>query len=281
MPTSYPIRLKYHRLRMEKFVYEKGTNVALYNAEHTQEYKDAQDSIQKGIKVQLSLFDADKIHHLMLFTKSAAPPPDALVQAIAVTFGVDTLDAYINMDEYLQIAGTWGGQAAMDKMQINGVFTLQNQELLTYLSDHANLVIDSVDQTTQKWLADQIMQGSADGLTPQEIANGIADSSDQFSEARAKTIVLTETAAAITQVEIATSASYGITEKTWHTSEDDLVDEICGDLDDETVGINESFSSGDDGPPAHPNCRCYIDYPTPDFFNTDTAAADTTDIPAE
>ncbi len=30
------------------------------------------------------------------------------------------------------------------------------------------------------------------------------------------------------------------------------------DLDGETVGINDAFSNGEAGPPAHPSCRCTV-----------------------
>ena len=45
--------------------------------------------------------------------------------------------------------------------------------------------------------------------------------------------------------------------KRWFTNNDDRVCDICGPLDGEEVEIDEKFSSGDDNPPAHVNCRCW------------------------
>jgi hypothetical protein len=48
--------------------------------------------------------------------------------------------------------------------------------------------------------------------------------------------------------------------KVWFTNNDDLVCEICGPLNGEEVGIDDSWDSDDgpvDNPPAHVNCRCW------------------------
>lgn len=47
-------------------------------------------------------------------------------------------------------------------------------------------------------------------------------------------------------------------EKTWETGLNPC--DECADLDGETVGIDENFSSGDDGPTLHPGCECSLSY---------------------
>ena len=47
--------------------------------------------------------------------------------------------------------------------------------------------------------------------------------------------------------------------KEWTTAEDDLVSEDCeANGDQGPIGIDEAFDSGDDAPPAHPQCRCVL-----------------------
>ena len=46
-------------------------------------------------------------------------------------------------------------------------------------------------------------------------------------------------------------------QKKWDASVDTACD-VCEDLDGEIVDVDDVFSSGDDGPPAHPNCRCAV-----------------------
>lgn len=49
-------------------------------------------------------------------------------------------------------------------------------------------------------------------------------------------------------------------DKIWQVSPDDLTCDECLNLDNERVNVNEPFSTGVAGPPAHPNCRCYLIY---------------------
>lgn len=46
--------------------------------------------------------------------------------------------------------------------------------------------------------------------------------------------------------------------KTWFTNNDDKVCELCGPLDGAEVENDAEFSDGIEGPPLHPNCRCWI-----------------------
>jgi Phage Mu protein F like protein len=51
--------------------------------------------------------------------------------------------------------------------------------------------------------------------------------------------------------------------KRWVTVADERVCPICEPLHDVVVRFDEHFQSGDflgEGPPAHPNCRCYLEY---------------------
>ena len=48
--------------------------------------------------------------------------------------------------------------------------------------------------------------------------------------------------------------------KIWQVTPDDILCDICANLDGEKRLLNEAFSIGVDGPPAHPNCRCALMY---------------------
>src|SRR5208282_2235305 len=48
--------------------------------------------------------------------------------------------------------------------------------------------------------------------------------------------------------------------KRWVTVGDDAVEEIClANEDQGVIDLDEDFDSGDDAPPAHPNCRCWLE----------------------
>lgn len=161
-------------------------------------------------------------------------------------------------DEYLKWAAKQGGQQAYEALGIKGTFNLTNEQFKKILGDRENYLINSVDSTTKDWIVDQIMQGKAEGLTNAEIADKIANLDEDFSDARADVIVNTEVANALQTSELDTYREQGIEKKRWVASDDDLVDPICADLDGEVADVDDDFSTGDDTPPAHPNCRCYV-----------------------
>ncbi len=45
-------------------------------------------------------------------------------------------------------------------------------------------------------------------------------------------------------------------QKVWLTTDDDALCDECEPLGEEEVDVDGTFSNGDDGPPAHPGCRC-------------------------
>jgi SPP1 gp7 family putative phage head morphogenesis protein len=161
-------------------------------------------------------------------------------------------------DDYLQWAAEQGGQQAYSNLGLKGSFTLTNDKFKDMLGDRENYLINSVDNTTKDWLVNQIKAGKDQGLTNDEIADAIADNAEEFSDSRAEMIVNTEVANALQQGELDTYVDQGIEKKRWVASDDDLVDPICQELDGEVASVDDEFSSGDDAPPAHPNCRCYI-----------------------
>jgi hypothetical protein len=88
-----------------------------------------------------------------------------------------------------------------------------------------------------------------------------------FSEERAFRIAVTETTRAYAEgqrmagQEMRDKYPDVRVVKTWFTNNDDIVAEceICYPMNEEEVDFDEPFSSGDDAPPAHPNCRCWMD----------------------
>lgn len=81
-----------------------------------------------------------------------------------------------------------------------------------------------------------------------------------FGEGRVRRIAVTETTAAISAGnEAGASANGGLSvADVWHTEEDGRVCEICRPLNNQRRDVwGAAFPSG---PPAHPMCRCWIEY---------------------
>lgn len=252
------------RRRIEKAVYDSGINVALYHVENSDWYKDfmreTQDAITSQIKEVVTVKNVD---NLLLFTKKEKNI-ELITQVGALMTRIVEL---LGLADFLIKAGREGGQAFYDKTGITGSFLMKNPELISYLEDHSNLILDSVDETTKEWIASKLQGGRDRLLSPAEIVNEILEETDAFTRVRAETIVLTETANAMMVVEIKVAEEYGIKEIIWRTSIDDRVCEICLPLEGSKTNIGKAFPDGYFHPPAHPRCRCFIEEVIPREWN--------------
>jgi SPP1 gp7 family putative phage head morphogenesis protein len=258
--------LRNNRLRIEKFVYEKGTNVALYNAEHDNRYQSFQENLEKALYSQiLRIADyKDKLPLLMSLAKAKTNASEQLINQVSVLINTDSLQGKIDLAAYLIWAGEQGGQAFFDKTNIDGIFGLKDEDLISYFNDYSNLIIESVDDYTKQWIATKIQDGKLAGLSPFEIQTMLEEDGKAMSSIRAERIVLTETAKAMTKVELEAARRNGILEKIWRTSLDERVCPTCSPLEGQRRKIDEDFSEGIDGPPAHVSCRCYFEEVIPD-----------------
>lgn len=253
------------RLRIEKSVYENGVNVALYHVENSKWYKDFRKQVREAILSQIrEVATKSNVDNLLLFTKAKEPNISLITQISAIMTRIADL---LGIADFLIKAGNEGGQAFFDKTGIEGSFVMKNPEVIAYFEDHANLLIDSVDNTTKEWLASKLQEGKDKLMTPQEIVDFIMQESDVFTEVRAEMIVLTETANAMMVTELNTAEQYGIKEIIWRTSIDDRVCPICLPLEGSKTTIGKSFPDGYFHPPAHPNCRCFIEEVIPKDWN--------------
>ena len=117
-------------------------------------------------------------------------------------------------------------------------------------------ITDSTRDGLRQSVADAIDQGWSNDRLAEEIEGAYA-----FSDERAMVIARTETNMASNSGALSGYKASGVVEqKIWLTAEDDLVDEEeCGPNGDQgPIDLNDAFQSGDDAPPAHPNCRCVL-----------------------
>lgn len=262
--------LRNTRLSIEKFVYEKGTNVALYRAEQAEEYQAFQSDVESGLmKAIRHVADyKDTLPMLLSLAKAAGGP---LVDQVGALIATVSLGESTDLSGYLAWAGSQGGQGFLDKLGINGVFGLTNPQLIEYFGNYANLTIDSVDTYTKEWIAGKIQEGKELGLTPFEIQQSLIDDGKNISAIRAERIVLTETAHAMGVIELESIKRAGIKEYIWRTSRDERVCPICSPLEGQRVNTGKSFTHPETGAiyqfyPAHVSCRCYIEEVIPDDF---------------
>lgn len=242
------------RFRIYKNAYDKRINVHLFNAESSDTYKTFQKNLANNLFSQVEYVASD-IETLYVLSKAASVELLGQVGGLVAKY---ELSKKLGLNLFMYWAGEQGGQAAMDKLGINGVFGLQNPKFLQYFDQSANLVITSVDNTTKEWIAEKIADGKRQGLTPFQISNNLVDQAKGISKMRAEMIVLTETAKAMNTVEMEASKAYGIQEVVWRVSRDERVCPICLPLEGEIAKVGNLFKGGY-SQPAHPRCRCYIE----------------------
>ncbi|HWR15156.1 MAG TPA: phage minor head protein [Terriglobales bacterium] len=119
----------------------------------------------------------------------------------------------------------------------------------------------AITEATREGIRDMVETALTDGLTVDEFAKKLMDSY-MFSDSRAETIARTEIARAhVDGTMEAWKASGLVTGKRWLTGSehDDGSDCDCADNEDDgVIDLDDAFSSGDDAPPAHPNCVCVL-----------------------
>ncbi len=119
-----------------------------------------------------------------------------------------------------------------------------------------------ITETTRELLRGTITKGLADNIGSRAILDEIR-ANYAFSDVRAKMIAHTEINRANSQgsLEAAREAEdVGIkVQKLWLLGQDPC-DECLENADEGAIALDEDFSSGDDAPPAHPNCYCSLSY---------------------
>lgn len=143
------------------------------------------------------------------------------------------------------------------------LFGLINDRAAAWADRQASDLVTNIDEATRDMINEAVASGIEAGLDVNEIADSIYDLG-AFSEERAALIAETEVAAAESNgaleglKELNSSTSMTVL-KTWDTAGDPCDD--CQDNEDQgAIPLDDEFNSGDDAPPAHPNCRCALGY---------------------
>jgi SPP1 gp7 family putative phage head morphogenesis protein len=138
-----------------------------------------------------------------------------------------------------------------------------------------------ITEATREMMRGDVETAIDEGWTTSDLAKALADSYG-FSDDRATVIARTEVNFAQNKGALDGYKASGVVQgKLWLTADDDLVEEECeANADAGVLGLDEDFPSGDEAPPAHPNCRCAV-APVVDFDMPDAAPAASTQTEEE
>lgn len=136
-------------------------------------------------------------------------------------------------------------------------------DVKAWAEQHAADLVTGVSASTRDAIRDEVVD-LFDG------DRSVAEMTDRLTgllgdDARAEMIASTETMRAANEGQqeawsqaIDAGLLTGDEQQEWIASDDEDECDDCDALDGETVGLDDAFSDGSDGPPAHPNCRCTV-----------------------
>jgi HK97 family phage portal protein len=136
----------------------------------------------------------------------------------------------------------------------------------------AATLITRVTRTTRQGIRELVARTIAEGESMRTLKNAIR-SAHLFSRSRAETVARTEMATAVGEGQGVAARTQGRDEKRWRTARDERVDGgdasgPCIDAEREGwIGIDDSFANGRLTIPAHPRCRCDVEYRTREFVD--------------
>lgn len=164
--------------------------------------------------------------------------------------------------------GTAGIRQFAEKIGVQLDYTLTNAKAAEWARKYAFDLVKDIDNTSMAALQNAIgMFAETPGMTIGDVMNNLA-----YNEERARMIAVTETTRAYSKGQqlgseqlVKEYPEVRVVDH-WFTNNDDKVCEICGPLEGVEVDAGETFYEPDgnnDGfPPAHVNCRCWMDYTT-------------------
>lgn len=162
-------------------------------------------------------------------------------------------------------------EAVMNQYKMAGVITkaanftvnfeLTNPYYIAQLNNIADYLLhrSKLDETTMNNLITMFKNARLDSLTIDETADMIDQLFPDIAYNRAFMIANTESNRAMSQGQMAFMTENKVPTKSWVGAGAHTCDICDGNVDDGEIGIDESFSSGDSEPPAHPNCECYLE----------------------
>lgn len=208
-----------------------------------------------------------RVVRMALAGSERAAGTDALLQAILTALGPLETEAAAALLRVL-------GQAARDGVSLFGEmvrleldWSLVNSEAAEWARRYAYTLVRAIDDVTRAALRQAVAAFiETPGMTLADVAAALP-----LAGPRAELVAVTEVTRAYAEGQklagerMAAQFPDVAVRKRWFTNRDDRVCPICAPLHNQEVDRQAKFSSAGialELPPAHPRCRCWIDYRT-------------------
>lgn len=225
------------------------------------------EDVARSVADQVEALRPEPPQDVEKMSKAARPKPDRLIAKISLKgFGSASsqLQASIEMGSTLSAAKSARGlKKYVD--DLDKLLKLANTRAEAWAKGRAAELIGKnpnggeLADSTRDMIRSTIVQAEEEGWSNARLRAEIEDNY-AFSKSRASTIARTEMKTADSQGAMAAWKASGLKmKKEWVRSAGESECDICEANEAQgPIDINDSFESGDDTAPAHPNCECAV-----------------------
>lgn len=175
------------------------------------------------------------------------------------TYWLEEFEQNLELITSILYVAAWAGAVAVVEImsKVAGGLTVDSTilhtQVVSWISENAPARATMITQTTKDAV------GAALRLWDGEDMEALSRLLEPiYSETRASVIGVTENTLGLSIGNLLAWQAYGIIETVvWHTAEDEKVCPLCGEYDGMEIPIKEA--TGQFRPPAHPNCRCWLE----------------------
>lgn len=193
--------------------------------------------------------------------KAGSKPQDKKIDSLLAKFDISFDDIEEELLSSIELVSTSAAVSAVKSLHINGkdALSLANTRAEEWAKHRAAELVKDLVDTTRDSLRSTIVRAEAEGMSNAELAKEIRDNYG-FSRQRASTIARTETKSADSEGALEGWRSTGLKmKKEWVRSANDADCDICEANEQQgAIDLDDTFDSGDDTSPAHPNCECAV-----------------------
>lgn len=198
----------------------------------------------------------DKLYNK--YAESASSDAEKVISNLLSTFDdqlLETLDGELHT---IYTSGTaemttWGKTKGGIPISYEGPPV---QGAIDFARDRGAALVTQMDDESKRRLSKVISDGIANKRGIPGIQRDLRTTFTDMSKFRSTMIARTETADALSQASLASMEDMGIEGKEWVVNQP--CDICLANEADGVIPVNQSFSSGDQAPPAHPNCECAL-----------------------
>ena len=263
-------------IAVDNFIKDISFSVDDESYENTKQYKQFKKSFNKAFNEQLTraikdglVKDVNEKLGKSEIVEELEPVSPAQVDQIfeGVDEAISPLSNFVSpalILAYFTFTANKSGKKTLKNLGVSLTFNLTNESIIASYQNRVDLLIETVDNTTKKFLTREISKGLDQGLSTGEMVDVIRDQYPEIIENRAEMIVRTETQNIIGDIDLTVARNNGSEEKKWLTAKDDRVrPEHVANGEQGWLPINDNFQSGHFRTPGGVNCRCSTIYKKP------------------